>query len=159
MYPISSPHSGQNTHKKTNMHSYKTNSQHTTPKLEPQVGLLNKEKKKQICGSIIYLPTLLFVLLHFIFKLAFPFTSLSSFGNKSDHTPCSSPKLLQQLWQQNKPLTSKPTFCPLPSLSKLRTFFFSLKITLDCPSCCHSMIKKKMWRWWTNYLLLNSSYY
>ncbi len=88
---------------------------------------VERRKKKKICGNIIYLPTFLFVLLLVILKLAFLFISLSSFNNKSDWTPCPSLKLLQQLWQRNKPLISKPTFCPLPSLSKLTTFFFFVK--------------------------------
>jgi len=91
-----SPLQTKHTHKKTNKHSYKTNSKHITPNLRPQVGLL-KGKKKHICGSITYIPTLLFVLLLATLKLTFPFTGLSSFGNKSDRTSSWSPELLQQL--------------------------------------------------------------
>ncbi len=59
--------------------------------------LLKEKKKKQICGSITYLLNLLFVLLLATLKLMFPFTSLSSFGNKSDQIMCPPPKLLQRL--------------------------------------------------------------
>lgn len=77
-----SPFRTKHTYKKTNMHSYKTNLQHTAPNLGPQVGLL--KEKKTIRENIIYLPTLLFVVLLAIFKIVFPLTSLSSFNNKSD---------------------------------------------------------------------------
>jgi hypothetical protein len=41
------------------MHSYKTNSQHTTPNLGPQVGLL-KEKNRFMEALLTYLPSSLF---------------------------------------------------------------------------------------------------
>jgi hypothetical protein len=79
MYPISSPHFGQNTNKKTNTNSYKTNSQHTTPNLGPQVGLLKEERKKRFVETLFtYLPSSLFCYLLFSNLHSFSLVSLLS---------------------------------------------------------------------------------
>lgn len=139
------------------MHSYKTNSQHTTRNLGPQVGFL-KEKNRFVEALLTYLPSSLFCYMLF----------------SNLHSP--SLVFLLSTTKVIKPHAHHQSYCDnydnktnpwLPSLlfafhhsrQSLKLSFFLSKITLDCFSCCHSMIKKKTWRWWTNYLLLKSSYF
>jgi hypothetical protein len=52
----------------------------------------SKKRKNKFVEALLTYPTLLSILLPNTLKLAFPLSGLSSFGNKSDKTMCSSPR-------------------------------------------------------------------
>jgi hypothetical protein len=114
-----SPFWTKHTHKKTNAHWDKTYSQHTSPNLGLQVGLLKVKKEKTICWSITYLstyPPLYFVTCYSQTRIP-PQRSILFWQQKWSNLMLVilSLELLWRLWRWNKPSSFEPTFCPLPS--------------------------------------------